>query len=326
MTKDESTDECASQAELDLEQWAQGDILSLSEYFHVTGLLSDQPSESDVASVDPVMLDVLRSNVHAVMITTQTCDIVRSHEFRPYFEVSPIEISSDQDLIGRARSHKTIQHAHVPWYNASAIADLDRTMTIEKTALGMLAKVSRPPSKDELKKLQATIARRYSRFAFPNEFVEALDKFRQKLASKHAKQTPEGELLRSVSQIRVMADPGWDAVEYEVTFYFIVSRDVLPALPDSVETSSKLIECISWFEEMNPDSLEIARRLEVVSDAQARGYLWGQLVARWMSLVDTSGSLTSALAEVTPEDEFTMREYWTTEALDLDYLSDPKSN
>ena len=321
MTANAGSGELGDSANLDLDKWAQGDVLDLSEYFHASKLLETSPGEAA-----GFLLDVVRSNVHAMMITTQTCDVVRSRTDRPYVEVSPIVQSTDQDLIARAQDGKSIQFAATPWYQPGSLVDLDRSMTLDKTVLTFFEKSSPSPNKNELKKLQAIIARRYSRFAFPDDFSESMSKFREKLASKHGRQSPEGQLLRSVSQVRVVADPNWDAEEYEVTFYFIVPRSVLPALPRTLEESKELTDAKVWTAARSRTSAEIAQRLEQVSDSQARNHLWVALVEKWMEYIKTVGRLADVFAEVTTEDEFVMRDYWNSEALDFDYLSGPRVN
>ncbi len=216
--------------------WQQGDVILGAElpFLHVFD--AHQPitgeSRADVASVpaadrNPDLRSV-SSEASGFVILTQTCDLVRNCEKRPYVEVAPLTKVGDN-------THLLVRESRVPRFvsltplaDDKLVADLDRVMTVEKAVLATVPKASRIrgcESDAEKQSFAQALARKRSRFAFPNDFVEAVRPIQERVQQKHNKPTEEGRFLRALREIRVKAEPGWSDQGKFLTFYFILPED-----------------------------------------------------------------------------------------------------
>ncbi|MCZ7664823.1 MAG: hypothetical protein M5U22_18730 [Thermoleophilia bacterium] len=162
------------------------------------------------------------------------------------------------------------------------MADLDRTMTLEKTILARWNRRSGCDSDEERRLLARALARKRSRVAFPDDFTRLVAGLRDRIVEKHSKRSSEGEVLRSLREIRVRAAPSWQAPEVEIQFLFI---------PD--DEHQKSVE--------RPD--------------------WPHLLDAWLSLVPPQGRFVTVDGFVASLDDLTARDYAESDILDLDHLS-----
>ena len=123
-----------------LQSWRQGDVaLDDSVFFlHLADLgtpLTTEARETANAHTDSGeggSVEGVASVVPGVVLVTQTCDIVRSCAERPYVEVSPL-IEVPRAFLDDVRRLRRPAFAHVPAVETRGlVADLDRTMTVEK--------------------------------------------------------------------------------------------------------------------------------------------------------------------------------------------------
>ena len=169
--------------------------------------------------------ELREEEVAGLVILTQTCDIVRSRQKRPYVTVARL-VSADQDKL------RQIERGHRPQYafvggvsDQCLVADLDHVMTVEKSVVAKWDRVPGCRTDDEARAFANVLARKYARFAFPNDFTSLVKRLQTRLLEKHDKRTDEGTTLQALREIRVRAAPSWDANEIELTFWFIQGED-----------------------------------------------------------------------------------------------------
>lgn len=98
-------------------------------------------------------------------------------------------------------------------------------MTVEK---GVLARISPETiirglrTDEEIRAFADSLSRRFARFAFPDDFVEAVSSMRKRIVDKHRKDTDEGNAYRALREIRVSASPSWEAPAPNIEFLFIL--------------------------------------------------------------------------------------------------------
>ncbi len=156
---------------------------------------------------------------------TQTCDIVRSCVDRPFVEIAPL-VKLDDATVEQVRRLKRPAFAYVPATAGDGlVADLDRIMTVEKAVAANWARIPGWSTDAEIREFARAIARKRSRFAFPDDFVLAADRFRGRVTSKHNRNSLEGAHLRALREIRVQAAPSWNADGVKLTIWFIKERD-----------------------------------------------------------------------------------------------------
>ena len=261
----------------EIRQWRQGDV-SLDtglEFVH----LADLSRPHSPASIEAVWSDdaerqvtevaPIAAEVEGVVVLTQTCDIVRSCGNRPFVEIAPL-VRFDDATVEQIRRLKRPAFAYVASIAGQGlVADLDRIMTVEKAVVASWARTPGCSTDAESRAFARAIARKRSRFAFPDDFVLAVDRFRRHMLGKHDRNTPEGRHLRALREIRVRGAPSWNHDEVELTIWFIKECD-----PEGVNPEwSGLVD--GWarlFDESNRFHIEatVACRLE---DITARDYV-----------------------------------------------------
>lgn len=268
-----------------LGDWRQGDV-SLDaglEFLHLADLSRPHSPASRQAAVSlaedgeeteagptPVL-----DTVRGMVMLSQTCDVIRRCQDRPFVEVAPlIEIPGRE--IEEIRRLKRPVFAYIP---ATAedrlVADLDRTMTVEKALVAGWNRIPGWETDDERRDFALALARKRARPAFPDDFVAAARPFQSRLVDKHGKKTPEGAHLRSLREIRVRAVPSWDDNSVHLTWWFIKDSD-----PEAVDADwpTFLDQWLSLFDHRSSRfrlDAPIACRLE---DMTARDYVESDLL------------------------------------------------
>jgi len=266
-------------AEIDgaLQVWRQGD-LALDEKWFVHLADGKDPLTSESAE-SGAGLKALTVACEGLVIVTQTCDVIRKCRERPFVEVSPL-IKVDEDDLPRVARGEIPARAAIPT-RPDLVADLDRTMTVEKSVVSEWTRTPGWNSDGEVRRFAEALKRKRGRFAFPDGFVSAVSKLRRRIIGKHGRNSDEGRALAALEEIRVTAAPAWDAPSYEVFFTFI--------RPEST-----------------PE----------ISDA-----VWSDQVEGWLDLCEPNGPITRIDGTVMTLSQMTAKEYVDSDRLDFDYLS-----
>jgi hypothetical protein len=163
--------------------------------------------------------------VVGLVLVSQSCDIVRSCADRPVVEMCPL-VSVDQSQLASIVGGWRPQYVALPALSGQGlVVDLDRTMTVEKAVIVSWAHTKGLNSDAETRGFAQALARKRTRFAFPDDFNSYVEPLRKRLIEKHGKESPEGDALRAMNEIRVRAEPAWDAQEVQITFYFVRRQD-----------------------------------------------------------------------------------------------------
>lgn len=266
--------------DITLLEWCQGDCV-LGEHWFIYRFNPQRPLTSDSADLAKEETDLAKSEVKGFVIVTQTCDIVRSCNERPFVEIVPLVEVDEQQLHDVQRSRRP-QYAYIPGVaGLNLVADLDRIMTVEKA---VVAEWERKPgclSDDEIRALGQALTRKRARFAFPDDFTDFARKLQNRLSDKHDKATDEGEALRALREIRVRAEPSWNSSEIRLIFWFIRDED----------------------------------------QNQFKGVGWDQFLNQWLQLIPESGRYKNVEGSVVALEDMTAKEYVESDPLDLDHLS-----
>jgi hypothetical protein len=218
-----------------LQAWRQGD-LSLDaglEFLHLADLsCPHSPASHQVAEVlanDGEAIEAgatpVLDEVRGMVILSQTCDVVRGCRDRPFLEVAPL-VEMPEVQVEAIRRLKRPAFAYVPaTADARLVADLDRVMTVEKALVAGWTRTPGWETDDELRAFALALARKRSRFAFPDDFVAASQALQRHLVDKHDKQTDEGAHLRALREIRVRAAPSWDDDQVQLSWWFVKDAD-----------------------------------------------------------------------------------------------------
>ncbi len=265
-----------------LEQWSQGDC-TMGDYWFVTRFDPQRPLTPDAADVvaTSAEADLTESSVSGFVVVTQTCDLVRSCAERPFVEVAPLVAVDDRYLqeIHRLKRPRYAYITGVAEFNL--VADLDRVMTVEKAVVARWERISGCPSDADARLLAEALARKRSRFAFPDDFNEFAKDLQKRMQKRHDKADDDGVALRALREIRVRAAPAWDAERVELMFWFIRAEE----------------------------------------DVLFKNKAWHELLDEWLRLLLPSARFSAVDGTVVSLDDMTAKDYLQSDRLDLDRLS-----
>jgi hypothetical protein len=203
-----------------LNEWQQGDF-SLGEFWFVHQADLNLPLTIGANEAVGSGSDLIESRVIGFCVISQTCDIVRDSLERPYVNVVPlrnVDAQSYQETLKRRRPNFVV----IPGLGEqNIVADLDRIMTLEKALLVNADRVEGCRTDDERRNFAEALRRKFGRPAFPDDFVTLAAKLTNRLSEKHEKQTEEGNVLRSLREIRVLASPDWNAAQIDLMLFFV---------------------------------------------------------------------------------------------------------
>jgi len=265
--------------------WRQGDCV-LGEHWFALRIDPALPLSSAAQVAAAEGADLAEEQVRGLVVVTQTCDIVRSCVERPFIEVCPL-VEVDELRLQEVDRGRRPGYAVVPeLVHERLVADLDRTMTVEKPVVAQWRRTPGCNSDAERRVFAQALARKRARFAFPDDFVALMRKLQGRLAGKHDKSTAEGRGLRALREIRVQAAPDWGADAVTLWFWFIRGGD-----------------------DGDPD----------------RSEAWAELLAAWLALIELAGRFTAVDGQVASLADLTAEDYVHSDRLDLDHLSASRS-
>ena len=273
------TDEDEQSVDQAMQTWRQGDVCVDDglEFLHLADLSRPHsPASAQVAMAltsndedfeaggTPVL-----DNVRGMAVLSQTCDIVRGCQERPFVEVAPL-VEVTESWVEEIRRLKRPAFAYVPaTADQHLVADLDRTMTVEKALMARWTRTPGWAADENRRDFAGALARKRSRFAFPNDFVMAARGLQERLINKHYKQTDEGAHLRALREIRVRAAPSWDDDEVRLCWWFVKESDPMDVLADWPTFVGKWLELLDQGSRFQLESF-VACRME---DMTARDYV-----------------------------------------------------
>jgi hypothetical protein len=266
-----------------LERWSQGDCTMGADCWFVTRFDPQRPLTPDAADVVAVdaEADLTESSVSGFVVVTQTCDLVRSCAERPFVEVSPL-VTVDERYLQEIHRLKRPRYAYIAGVaRFNLVADLDRVMTVEKAVVARWERIPGCQSDADTRLLGQALARKRSRFAFPDDFNEFAKELQKRMQKRHDKADDDGVALRALREIRVRAAPAWDAERVELMFWFIRAEE----------------------------------------DVRFKNKAWHELLAEWLKLLPPSDRFSSVDGTVVSLDDMTAQEYLHSDRLDLDRLS-----
>jgi hypothetical protein len=261
-----------------LSAWRQGDAIlgNHLRFVHVADLTRPLTAESKELAISENGIVAVGSTLAGGIIVTQTCDIVRNPDEYPFVQAAAlIEISQSEytEIVKGQRPN----FAAVPGLaDRFLVARLDLITTAEKTLLvnaPQNAIVRGCRSDAEQMAFAECLSRKYSRFAFPDDFTRAVAKVQKKLREKHSSSGDNGEAFRALSEIRVAAIPSWDAKEPELLFLFVRSET---ASHVEVEIAQRVIGSLMEKFDKSGRFHDVRHRVVLLSDITASLYLSSQ--------------------------------------------------
>ncbi len=197
-----------------LKHWCQGDFA-----LEVGGFLYAGIAEG----IEPFQAEDTTEGIVGHIVISQTCDIVRCTGGRDFVAVCPL-IEVNEQKLSEIRKGRRPYLTDVENTDEEVVADLSRVMSIEKDVLQTWERQSGFSNDMSRLRFAAALERKFGRFAFPDDFDEAIKKFRQRVWSRHTKpKSMPGAVYRSLDQIRFRTDPNWSAEMRKISVIAIMN-------------------------------------------------------------------------------------------------------
>jgi len=271
-----------SQSEIDeaLRHWRQGDCV-LGEHWFIFRIAPNAPLTNDATYAAEEELENAEASVFGLAVVSQTCDIVRQCDGRPFVEVCPL-VEVNQNVLDEIERGRRPGYAYISGIaDQGLVADLDRIMTAEKSVVAQWDRTRGCLNDHDARRLALALARKRARMAFPDDFSSLVAPLTRRMSAKHEKESDEGRALRALREIRIRAAPSWEADQIELVFWFIRDEDQ------------------PHFEQQD----------------------WVTFLEAWLSLIPANGRFGPVEGEVLTLDDLTARDYVESDILDLDHLS-----
>lgn len=207
-----------------VELWRQGDFaLAAGEMF-----FRDIPpvGEETPTSSQSGLEVVADENIPGFVVISQTCDIVRNPATHPYVSVCPL-IHLDQKDMANFDSGRMPTLGFLPNLPPTLVVDFARTMTITKQLMCSWDRQPGCETDADCLRFARQVTRVFNRFAFPEEFNEAIEPFKKSIQSKQFSADSDfGKAIRSLLEFRVYAHGSWDnSLGVDLTIYIIIDAD-----------------------------------------------------------------------------------------------------
>lgn len=238
-----------------LDEWRQGDLALVA--IELPAITVDDEGLNWQAIDAP----------HGVAILSQSCDIVRAVEHRPFVQIAGL-VSASPDEISRAERGETPSRLYLECLKEKKLLiDLDSAATVHKAAVAGWERTIGCSSDAERRRIAAALARHRQRFAFPDSFNDLILPVRRWIESKRSKESSLGNFVRAMHEVRVSCDD-WEKPS-ELTFLVIVSS--IPEVAELKEWEA----AITFLEgKAKHDSYPEAEfRIVTYDDISAREYL-----------------------------------------------------
>lgn len=279
-----------------------------------------------------------------VAIISQTCDIVQPGKERCI--VAPVLQSPDKACLQGAKKGRKPLHLFIASREEgnSRVADMERSASIPKVRLigqPILARAADGDSSEAARAVAWRIGRAFSRFPFPDEVYPAFNKLRESAQSKAGTPSPLGQVFDLVQELRVGADQ-WAAPGRRLTLYVLLPTELLESLDSQDpnwtwntehvyglrrnETKSGLPlarTCELLLRNQNPQPADGPRNSTTVAQLWQ---LFGEKLTDQLLTPSLSDEVIAFEAEVLSDIEMTVRDYQSTESLDLEVLSDSRAS
>jgi hypothetical protein len=257
--------------------------------------------------------------VDEVVLLTQTCDLQFTTPNEHRCLVAPVMRVTEKVAYEALRGRRP-GLAGLPWVDPTAVADLSRITTVERSVLVDVESRGRPRTPSERFHFVETISRYLTRPALPDPINVVLSPFVKRIAEKHDKRSAEGRCAHKVSELRLEATPDIDHEDPALNVLMILEESEMPKLPmGALVDDGRVDELIASGRESAADAVH--RATDPVSKREA----WMALAECWikpsMDLAPTMDGVGSVEISVLNGEEFSYARSLNAPILDLRYLS-----
>jgi hypothetical protein len=301
----------------------QGEVLGVADACVVladaSAPLSAEAADIAVSAGTGSGLIVVPHAVDDVVLLTQTCDLQFTTPAEHRCLVAAV-MHVPEKFAYEALRGRRLGFAGLPWVGLTAVADLSRVTTVERSVLVGAVSRGRPRTLREQLHFAETISRYLTRPALPDPVNEVLAPFVRRIAEKHGRESAEGRCAHKVSELRVEATPDIDYEEPALNVLMILGEDDLPCLPEGSQVDDDRINSL-----IGAGRTAAAEAVHQAGDPVAKREAWMALAECWIKpaveFVPAIDGVGSVEITVLNGEEFSYARSLSAPILDLRYLS-----
>jgi hypothetical protein len=270
-----------------------------------------------------------------VAILSQTCDVAQPS--KEFCLVAPAEQLPDGQHKAVLKGRKPLMIPLDDDAGGRWAADAGRAFSITKSILGTAQLVARCAASDhgrQATRTRARIARAFGRFPFPDEVHPVFAQLEDRLRSKAGTSGNLGQVIDLIDDIRITADQ-WDKPGRHLKLYLVVvGSELIPA--EDCDPAWTWNRVKGWtVKDTHGFTLDRVCELILANHHDGEDHRHDDLTSLWHLWREFGTALHSTLikphlddevtrvdVEVLSDDDMTLRVFKTTEALDLQALSD----
>lgn len=256
-----------------MQLWQQGDFALIAGDLIFRDLPPQGVEVSGAADAETQV--VADEEIPGFAVISQTCDVVRDPATSPYVSVCPLLHLASKDMANfEAGRMPTL--GFLPKLPDGLVVDFARPMTITKQLLCSWTRQTGCETDADRLHFARQLTRVFNRFAFPDEFNEAIEPFKKSLQAKQfSRESDLGRAIQSLRELRVYAHGAWDhPAGVDLTIYIILEAD-----EDRVERERNRImdqlrphlQKIKWTPKFRPHK-DLRYRPVTLADMQASEY------------------------------------------------------
>lgn len=161
-----------------------------------------------------------------VAVISQSCDIVRCHEQKPYVQVAALTPANEAEL-AQAKAGANVRYGFLSALAPKGlVVDFDIAATVDKETVRRWTRDDGCANDNERRVFSASLARHRERYAFPDEFSLVIRPIRKWIEKKRSANSSNGDFVRAIKEVRVeCAD--WDEPAALILF-FLLDEDHTP--------------------------------------------------------------------------------------------------
>lgn len=263
------------------------------------------------------------------VIVSQSCDLTQPK--REYVQLAPLMAIQDVDVRRGALGQDNPRYPVVTTTPDELFADLAQIVSIPKDSVEGSATRAGAWSlgPDEARSFGIAVGRWFGRFAIPTDIQPWLSPIQDAIRDKYASPTSNlGRAMQRTAQIRVEAS-SWENCPTDLTVHVIVRAGEIPSLGEIEElviSHEADTTRTNALDEACSRLIRATNRMEKYSAWLAiADSLAAKCVPKGRRAKDEAviGAVTGVVAELWSEDEFPLSHVHKSEALDIDFLSDP---
>lgn len=299
----------------------QGEVLALPDVCVVVAdaawPLDDSSAELAAEEGDDGLI-VVPEAVDVVVLLTQTCDFQETTSEQRNCQVAPVvergETFAREVLRGRRPGWVAL-----PWYHSTAVAELARITTLERSVLVGVQSLARPGTPHQRLHFAESVSRHFTRAALPDPVVEVLRPLLERMRDRHGRASDEGRCIEQIATIRVEAVPHFDAATPYLRVLLVLDVENLPSIGGAELDHNGIDDLVSR------GRAAAATAVQQATDPIAKRKAWLALAEHWLQpaveIADATPEVDGIDVLVLNGDELSFARARNAPELDLAYLS-----